>query len=168
MTTEPPSMTAEQEARRAARAAARKRIDRINEWMRIGGALPVDEYERLSEAGVTHVVDLREPHEDDTDVVRLAALGIARRQVPVVDNLAPTNEQLTELASWLTAEASGSQEVYVHCGGGFGRAGTMAMGLLIQRGRTLEEAEREVLTARPEITINEVQRAWLVGLAGSA
>lgn len=164
MTTESAPDSAEQEARRAARAAARKRIDRVNEWLRIGGALPVDEYGRLREAGVTHVIDLREPNEDDTDVAQFTTLGIARRQVPVADNLAPTHEQLLDATSWIADEANGPTEVYVHCGGGFGRAGTMVMGLLIQRGRTLEEAEREVLAARPEVTISAAQRGWLEGL----
>ena len=50
-------------ARRAAMAAASERIDRVQPWLQLGGALPPEDYERLRAAGVTHVVDLREDQE---------------------------------------------------------------------------------------------------------
>ena len=62
---------------RAANRAAAKRIDRVNEWLHLGGALSPDEYERFRDARITHVVDLRE--NDDADVERLQVLGISRR-----------------------------------------------------------------------------------------
>ena len=140
-------------------AAARKRVDHVNEWLRVGAAVPADEYERLREAGVTHVVDLRE--EDEADIARLATLGIVHRHVPVPNNTAPTTEQLAAVADWFADEADDSSAMYVHCAGGFGRAGTMADGLLVHSGLTLEEAEHTVRAARPEISINDEQRAWL-------
>ena len=110
---------------------------------------------------MTHVVDLREDHEVDADDARLSALGIERKQLPVPNRQAPTIEQLREVIEWLPDEGA---SVYVHCQGGFGRAGTMTVGLLVHRGLTVEEAEREVRAARPEISINDVQRAWLEAL----
>jgi protein-tyrosine phosphatase len=154
-------MTNEQQpadpAREAMRAAAR-RIDTVNPWLRIGGAIPADEFGRLAEAGVPHVIDLREEHE--VDASRLDELPAARRHVPVANHAAPTHEQLQDLTAWI-AEQDGQPTVYVHCQGGFGRASTMAIGLLVQQGISVEEAEQQVRTARPEIRLNDDQRAWL-------
>jgi protein-tyrosine phosphatase len=142
-------------------AAASKRIDRVQPWLQVGGAVPPEDYERLQAAGVTHVVDLREDHEVDADDARLRALGIERKQLPVPNRHAPTSEQVLEVLEWLPDDGA---SVYVHCQGGFGRAGTMTVGLLVQRGLTVDEAERRVRSIRPEININDVQRAWLEDL----
>ncbi|MQA00729.1 MAG: hypothetical protein GEU80_15630 [Dehalococcoidia bacterium] len=164
MTTEPSGGSAAGEARRAAMRAAARRIDRVQPWLRVGGALPPEDYERLRAAGVTHVLDLREDAEVDNGVEQLSALGIERKQVPVPNRQAPTSEQVLEVLDWLPDDDA---SVYVHCQGGFGRAGTMTVGLLVQRGMTIEEAEREVRADRPEININDAQRAWLEELERS-
>jgi predicted protein tyrosine phosphatase len=152
------------DAQRAAMRAAARRMDRVNEWLHLGGAVPADEYGRFTEAGITHVVDLREDSEVDTDLARLEALGIGRRQVPVPNFGAPTAAQLAEIAAWLEAQLDDAV-VYVHCGGGFGRAATMAVGLLMLEGLGVEEAVQQVRAVRPEIRINDVQLAWLREIA---
>lgn len=91
---------------------------------------------------------------------RLSAFGIERKQVPVPNRHAPSTQQVVEVLDWLGSGGDGAS-VYVHCQGGFGRAGTMAVGLLVHGGLRVEEAEREVRAARPEININDEQRAWL-------
>jgi protein-tyrosine phosphatase len=139
------------------RAAAR-RIDRVNDWLHVGGAIPPEEYDRFGQAGITHVVDLRE--ENEADPARLEVLGITRRHVPVPDRGAPTMEQLTEVVTWFD-EQNGESAIYVHCGGGFGRAATMAVALLVQQGNALEMAVEQVRAARPEIRLNDDQLAWL-------
>ena len=156
------------EARRAAMRAAARRIDRVNEWLHLGGFIPADEYQRCLDFGVSHVVDLRQAHELDENnsppsAPRLQEMGISRRQVPVPNGSAPTRGQLVEVASWFEAEEDTSA-LYVHCGGGFGRAATMAIGLLILEGSRFEEALEQVREARPEIILNEEQVAWLRSL----
>ena len=146
------------EARRAAMRAAARRIDRVNEWLHVGGALQPEEYERFLEARITHVVDLRE--EDIPGVERLLELGVTRRQVPVPNGSPPTLEQLVEVAGWFESQDD-SCSLYVHCGGGFGRAATMAIGLLILGGAGFESALEQVRQVRPEIILNEEQVAWL-------
>jgi protein-tyrosine phosphatase len=148
---------------RAAMRAATKRIDRVNDWLLVGGAIPAAEYQRFRDAGITHVVDLREDAEVDADPKRLEELGIARRQIPVPNHGAPTGDQLAELAKWFDAKTAGGK-VYVHCGGGFGRAATMAVGLLVLQGASVDDAVREVRQARPEIRLNADQLAWLRGI----
>jgi predicted enzyme related to lactoylglutathione lyase/protein tyrosine phosphatase (PTP) superfamily phosphohydrolase (DUF442 family) len=155
------------DAQRAAMRAAARRMDRVNEWLHLGGAVPADEYARFTDAGITHIVDLREDSEVDTDLARLEALGIARRQVPVPNFGAPTAEQLGEIARWLEGQGD-DVVVYVHCGGGFGRAATMAVGLLMLEGLEVQEAVEQVRTVRPEIRINENQLAWLRQIEGAS
>lgn len=138
--------------------AAAKRIDRVNKWLHLGGALSSEEYARFREAGITHVVDLREAIPLDGD--GLEQLGIARRHVPVPDGGPPRTEQLSEVAGWLAEQGQGAR-IYVHCKGGFGRAATMAVGLLVLRGIALNDAVEQVRTVRPEIRLNAEQLAWL-------
>lgn len=141
----------------AARGAA-KRIDRINDWLWVGGALPPEEYQRLQEAGITHIVDLRE--EAPSDHPRLRSLGITRRHVPVSDRGPPSIAQLLEIADWLGDRDEGGR-LYVHWKGGFGRAATIAVGLLVLRGSALQDAVDLVRKARPEMQLNAEQWAWL-------
>jgi protein-tyrosine phosphatase len=135
---------------------ARTRIDRVNDQVHLGGALPPDDYERLRQAGITHVVDLRE--ESDSDTARLQGLGIAQRHVPVPDHSPPTTPQLVEIAALVV---DGDAAVYVHCKGGFGRAATMAAGLLVAQGLAVDDAVEQVRKARPEMRLNAAQMDWL-------
>lgn len=151
-------MTDAHDPRREALRVARSRIDRVNEWLQLGAALPPADYRRLREAGVTHVVDLRE--ESDSDRPHLQTLGIEPRHVPVPDNGPPTIEQLVEITA-LVDKADADACLYVHCKGGFGRAATMAAGLLVARGSRVDDAIDQVRLARPEIQINEAQFDWL-------
>jgi protein tyrosine phosphatase (PTP) superfamily phosphohydrolase (DUF442 family) len=144
MTDPKPIQPAGDPQRETTRDAA-KRIDRINDRLHVGGALPPDDYKRFQEAGITHVVDLRE--EPPSDSERPRELGIARRHVPVPDRGPPTVDQLVEVASWL-AEGHGGARMYVHCKGGFGRAATMAVGLLIFR-YSAKRRQRRNLTKIP-------------------
>jgi protein-tyrosine phosphatase len=156
MTDERPSHSPDwqQEALRAARG----RIDRVNDWLCLGGALPPADYGRLCESGITHVVDLRE--ESDTDTARLRALGIEQRHVPVPDHGPPTIQQLVDVTT-VVVEGHAASNVYVHCKGGFGRAATMAAGLLVAQGVTVDEAIAQVRQARPEMRLNDAQLEWL-------
>jgi protein-tyrosine phosphatase len=148
--------TADGPEREAMRAAA-KRIDRINDWLHVGGALSPDEYGRFRDTGITHIVDLRE--ETLADSRMLDRLGIMCRHVPVPDRGPPTMDQLIEVASWLSEQADA--RMYVHCKGGFGRAATMAVGLLVLRGSALDDAVEQVRRARPEMRLNSLQLEWL-------
>jgi protein-tyrosine phosphatase len=162
---QPGTMSDEQ---RAAMRAAARRIDRVNEWLHVGGFIPAEEFQRCLDAGISHVIDLREEHELTAEnsppaPQELREMGIARRQVPVPNGSAPTREQLTEVADWYEAQEE-TRALYVHCGGGFARAATMTIGLLILNGLRFEEAFEQVRAARPEIILNEEQLAWLRSL----
>ncbi|MDP2375778.1 dual specificity protein phosphatase family protein [Reyranella sp.] len=148
------------DARRQAMRAAARRIDRVTERLYVGGAIPVGEYQRFVDAGITHLVDVREDSEIDADLARLEQLRIARLQIPVINHTAPTHEQLSKVANWIEAKDSGPV-VYVHCGAGIGRAATIAVGILLHESIPLADAIEKVRKVRPEIHINEDQLAWL-------
>jgi protein-tyrosine phosphatase len=147
-------------ADRETKRAAGKRIDRVNAWLSVGGAVPPEHYERFPDAGITHIVDLRQGSEVDADPTRLEALGIARLQSPVENQRAPTHAQLAEIADWIDARKDSGQ-VYVHCGGGFGRAAVIAAALLVKNGASVDDAVQQVRQARPEIGLNSEQMSWL-------
>lgn len=153
----PPPMD---EARRQAIRAAAKRIDRVTERLYVGGAIPAGEYQRFVDAGITHIVDVREDTEIDTDLALLGQLDIARLQVPVINHTAPTDEQLSKVTEWIGPSDRGAV-VYVHCGAGIGRAATIAVGILLHEPIPLADAIEKVRKVRPEIHINDDQRAWL-------
>ena len=146
------------DARQEALRIARSRIDRVNKWLRLGAALPSGEYPRLREAGITHVVDLRE--ESDSDRAHLRNLGIEQSHVPVPDHGPPTIEQLVEITA-LVDKTEADTCLYIHCKGGFGRAATMAAGLLVAKGSPVDDAIDQVRKARPEMLLNEAQTDWL-------
>lgn len=137
--------------------AARSRIDRVNDWLLVGGGIPASESDKLAAAGVSHIVDLRVESEFEPADVEFS--GIERNHTPVENHHAPTMEQLQGIDQWIQDQAP--EGVYVHCVGGFGRGPSVAVGLLVYRGASIEEAEAQVRSARPETMINDEQRAWL-------
>lgn len=135
-------------------------------WLLMGPALDDDGYAHLAREGVTHVLDLRTEASDDPDVMR--SLDLRWRRVPIEDRAAPTAEQLAEINTWLD-ENRGEDEpvVYVHCQGGLGRAPTVAIALLMQRGFTRAEAHRFVQTVRSVAAPTAEQNEWLAETEGA-
>jgi diacylglycerol kinase (ATP) len=153
----PPPMD---DARRQAIRDASRRIDRVTERLYVGGAIPAGEYQRFVDAGITHLVDVREDSEIDADLTLLKQLKIARLQIPVINHTAPTDEQLSKVANWIDANDS-APVVYIHCGAGIGRAATIAVGVLLHESIPLADAIEKIRKVRPEIHINDDQLAWL-------
>lgn len=142
-------------------AGVARRVDQVAPWLFIGPELLPDQYQDLRDRGVTHVLDLRREASDDSD--SLAALGLQWRRIPIPDRHAPTHEQLASIVEWLdgAADPVAEQAVYVHCQGGLGRTPTVAIALLMQHDLTLGEAQRLVVSARPESAPTQPQLRWL-------
>jgi protein tyrosine phosphatase (PTP) superfamily phosphohydrolase (DUF442 family) len=87
-------------------------------------------YEALAGRGVETVIDLRAEtaRGDDRSLERL---GLDVIHIPMRDGQAPTNDQVAE---FLSAVKSSSGRVFVHCGAGVGRTGTMSAAYLVQTG----------------------------------
>ncbi len=94
------------------------------------GDAPSDEgYTDLAAQGVTTIVDLRAERDISVPEERLEALGIRRVHLPVRDGQLPSQDQV-RLFLDVVRESEG--RVFVHCGAGVGRTGTMAGAWLVR------------------------------------
>ena len=112
------------------------------------GNAPTEQgYRELARAGVRTVVDLRAERDLDVPTALLADLGIRRIALPVRDGQTPTTEQVAVLLRAVT-ETDGL--VYVHCGAGVGRSGSMSAAYLVATGaETPAGALRRSLSVGP-------------------
>jgi len=81
--------------------------------------------------------------------------------IPVVDQMAPTQDQLsfgTESIQKLTTQ---DRNVYVHCRNGHGRAPTFVSAYLIQKGYKPKEAIDFIESKRPSIHLSKTQEEAL-------
>lgn len=111
----------------------------------------------LERQGFTACLNLRIERDD-------AAEGLALKQylrLPVVDDQAPTIDQLDQGVAFIRAAISSGGKVYIHCGAGVGRAPTMAAAYLVAQGCTLDEALAMIRRVRPFITITPPQMEQL-------
>lgn len=82
----------------------------------------------------------------------VAARGMRWYHLPVADVTAPGpafERAWTEAGPALRAMLCGGRNVFVHCKGGLGRAGTVAARLMVELGADPEQAIAEVRAARP-------------------
>ena len=104
---------------------------------------------RLTEMGVRYCVNMRIEFDD-------AEHGLAPEHycyLPTVDDEAPTLEHLRRGVEFVEGAVSAGESVYIHCGGGIGRAPTMAAAYFISRGYSLEDAVELIRERRPFIHI---------------
>lgn len=93
------------------------------------GAAPTEVgLEALAVEGVATVVDLRAEKGIETHDALRNRLGIDRVHLPLRDGQAPTRPQVE---SFLTVVERSPGRVFVHCGAGVGRTGTMAAAYLV-------------------------------------
>jgi atypical dual specificity phosphatase len=103
-----------------------------------------DEVPELKRRGITAVLSLtgRSPPE-------VEAAGFATHAIAVRDFHPPTPEQLEDAVSFLERVVTEGGACAVHCGAGLGRTGTVVAAWLVRRGRSPDEAIREVRNRRP-------------------
>lgn len=108
-------------------------------WLARGAEPTPAGFKWLHDAGIKTVVNLRA--EDDTESALDATLGLARVQVEVADNTAPTLQQALD---WLTLCATAANRpIFVHCQSGHGRTSTFCILVRLAQGTDLDDAIRE-------------------------
>ncbi len=96
-----------------------------------GAAPSASGYRSLAARGVRTIVDLRAEDDVNVDEATLARLGLNRVHIPVRDGQAPSEDKVRR---FLEAVGAGDGKVFVHCGAGVGRTGTMAAAYLVATG----------------------------------
>lgn len=128
-----------------------------------GAAPTADGYRSLADAGVTRVVDLRAEDNVDVNDKWLASMGVDYVRIPVRDGQIPS---AAEVRQFLEAVRTSDGRVFVHCGAGVGRTGTMAAAWLVASGAAgpTEAMRRNLSVGPPSLE----QLAWVanLGVAG--
>lgn len=130
-----------------------------------GGAADVPAM--VEQDGVQVIVDLRE------ESTGCAAQGgnVVWNRIPLDDRPEQDQSALFKAAiDAVVAAYRDGKKVGFHCGGGRGRTGTVATGVLLELGlcQALGEAETKAKTIRPSLNMKPLQRAALARLYPAA
>ena len=98
------------------------------------GAAPtsLEGYRSLAAAGVTTVVDLRAEPDRPVDDAMLRSFGLRIVSLPIRDGQTPTRAQTD---GFLRVVAASRGTVFLHCGAGVGRTGSVAAAYLVATGQ---------------------------------
>lgn len=95
---------------------------------------------------------------------RLAAAGVAWAHLPIRDYcaLAPTDPRWPPLGARLHAILDDGGGVLLHCHGGRGRSGMIALRIMVERGEDPAAALSRLRAVRAGAVETEAQRLWAV------
>ena len=123
-------------------------FEMVNQRVSRGAAPTPLGYRSLAALGVDMVIDLRAEENLHVDDAALRRLGITRVHVPVRDGQAPAEAEVRRVLDVVLAHPG--QKIFIHCGAGVGRTGTMAAAYLVATGEAdAAEALRRNLAVGP-------------------
>ena len=122
----------------------------VDERVWRGAAPSTEGYRALAEHGVTTIVDLRAESDIHVPKTLLADLGMDHVAIPLRDGQAPIPNQVQ---AFLNTVRRSSGRVFVHCGAGVGRTGTMAAAYLVEteQASSLQAARRNLAIGPPSL-----------------
>lgn len=126
-----------------------------------GAAPSARGYRWLASQGVRTVIDLRAEEDIDVDEELLAGLGLELVALPMRDGQAPGPALV---AQFRDAVGDSTGLVFVHCGAGVGRTGTMVASYLVETGKAggWSAVRRNLAVGPPSLE----QIAYAANLAG--
>jgi protein-tyrosine phosphatase len=135
-----------------------KNLTKVDAKLWRGSAPTAEGYAALADNKVKVIVDLR-AEDLEVDRAGIEALGMKLVRIPMRDGQAPTDN---EVQKFLSVMENANGRVYVHCGAGVGRTGTMAASYLVLTGKTssMEAVQRNLAVGPPSLE----QIAFAAGL----
>jgi protein tyrosine phosphatase (PTP) superfamily phosphohydrolase (DUF442 family) len=115
-----------------------RRVAGINHFLAVdsrlwrGSAPTTAGYRELADRGIRTVVDLRAEHLSPAELAEPAEAGLHAVRLPIRDGQTPTEQQVD---AFLRIVRTSEGPVYVHCGAGVGRTGSMAAAYLVRTGQ---------------------------------
>ena len=103
----------------------------VNDDLWRGGAPTDTGLRELADHGVRTIVDLRAEEDIERDQELYDRLGLDLVPIPMRDGQAPRPHEVEE---FLSVMENSKKRVFVHCGAGVGRTGTMAAAYLVETG----------------------------------
>jgi uncharacterized protein (TIGR01244 family) len=112
-----------------------------------GSAPGVDGYRELASRGIHTVVDLRAEKLTPDQLALPEQAGLTVKHLPVRDGQTPTTEQVN---TFLQTVRTTDGPVFVHCGAGVGRTGSISAAYLVRTGQAdPQEALKRTLAVGP-------------------
>jgi predicted protein tyrosine phosphatase len=136
----------------------------ITPHLAIGGCFPAERAsDLLHDHGIRAVVDLRIEACDDE--AALTRRGIAFLSLPTEDHAAVSQGMLDAGVAFANRHLDRNERVLVHCEHGIGRSATLALCVLVSRGRDPLDALELAKSQRPLVSPSPAQfEAWAMWL----
>lgn len=122
-------------------------FQQVDEHVWRGAAPGVDGYRELASRGIRSVVDLRAENLTQDQLALPEQAGLTVKHLPIRDGQTPTADQVN---TFLQTVQTTDGPVFVHCGAGVGRTGSISAAYLVRTGQAdAQEAMMRTLAVGP-------------------